>query len=327
MDITIVIPTKNAGNLLDKILTKIESQETSFQYEIICVDSGSTDNTLSIIKRHKNVSLFQISPEEFGHGKTRNFGASCGTGEFIVFLTQDAMPASNTWLDNLVSSVHNNEKCAGAFGIHYAYENCNVFDKRDLQLHFLRFGDKTVYFRLDADNKELYDNDQGYRAYLDFYSDNNSCMRRKVWEKVPYDDVDFAEDQLWAAKILRLGYEKGYCPFAPVYHSHDYLLSTYFFRYYDEFKALYRIQGFCLVNNLITLFPNIIGVVLKDIAFLYKQKNISFKHKVYWTKYSFLKNTYRYLAGWLSVKYCCCPKVVQHWLDKKLSQQLIQRRS
>ena len=44
-------------------------------------------------------------------------------------------------------------------------------------------------------------------------------------------------------------------------------------------------------------------------------------------KYSFLKNTYRYLAGWLSVKYYCCPKVVQHWLDKKLSQQLIQRRS
>ena len=51
MDATIVIPTKNGGTLLDKVLAKIFKQKTKYQYEVICVDSGSTDKTIEMIKR------------------------------------------------------------------------------------------------------------------------------------------------------------------------------------------------------------------------------------------------------------------------------------
>ena len=46
MDASIVIPTKNGGELLDKVLSKIENQKTKYIYETICVDSGSKDNTI-----------------------------------------------------------------------------------------------------------------------------------------------------------------------------------------------------------------------------------------------------------------------------------------
>ena len=87
MDVSIVIPTKNAGDLLDKVLNAVFTQKTDYTYEVICIDSGSSDNTLDVIGRYP-VKLYQIAPSEFGHGKTRNFGASKGTGKFIVFITQ-----------------------------------------------------------------------------------------------------------------------------------------------------------------------------------------------------------------------------------------------
>ena len=51
MDVTIVIPTKNAGRLFEKVLKKVFAQETTYEYEVICVDSGSSDNTIEIIKK------------------------------------------------------------------------------------------------------------------------------------------------------------------------------------------------------------------------------------------------------------------------------------
>ena len=49
MDVTIVIPAKNGGKLFDRVLERVFNQETEYEYEVICVDSGSKDETLSII--------------------------------------------------------------------------------------------------------------------------------------------------------------------------------------------------------------------------------------------------------------------------------------
>lgn len=65
MDVSIVIPTKNAGELFEQVLKKIFEQKTKYEYEVICVDSGSTDNTIDIIKKY-SCKLYQISSEEFG---------------------------------------------------------------------------------------------------------------------------------------------------------------------------------------------------------------------------------------------------------------------
>ena len=83
MDVTIVIPTKNAGRLFEKVLKKVFAQETTYEYEVICVDSGSSDNTIEIIKKFP-CKLYEIPASEFGHGKTRNYGASKGTGELFL---------------------------------------------------------------------------------------------------------------------------------------------------------------------------------------------------------------------------------------------------
>ena len=145
MDVSIVIPTKNGGDRLKEVLEAVFSQKTEYKYEVICVDSGSTDNTLNIIKNFPCI-LYEIKPDEFGHGKTRNYGAAKGTGEYIMFLTQDATPVNNCWIQNMIDAMKLDPDIAGGFGIHYPYPECNVLDKRDLKRHFQNFGsDNTVF--------------------------------------------------------------------------------------------------------------------------------------------------------------------------------------
>ena len=118
MDVSIVIPTKNGGHLFEKVLDAVFKQKTEYEYEVICVDSGSKDGTLDVIRKYP-CRLFQIEPSEFGHGKTRNYGASKGNGTYIIFITQDALPATDTWLQNFIDAMKMDPEIVGGFGIHF----------------------------------------------------------------------------------------------------------------------------------------------------------------------------------------------------------------
>jgi rhamnosyltransferase len=323
MDVTIVIPTKNAGALFGNVLDSIFSQVTTYSYEVVCVDSGSKDKTLDIIAKYP-CKLYKIKASEFGHGKTRNYGASKGTGEFIVFITQDALPATDTWLQNFIDAMKLDDEIAGGFGVHYAYPDCNIFDKRDLPNHFRNFGEDNTLFHLDDDKRELFKTDEGYRQYLCFFSDNNACLRRRIWEKYPYEDVNFAEDQIWMRQMIEKGYKKVYCPFAPVYHSHNFELSTYYKRYFDEFKGLNEVYGFIISNARWKLPLYVLRQTKHDLAYI-RSLPMARKEKWYWLRYSLGRNYCRYFGGYKGGKYASYSPKKQQKLDKKISQQYMQR--
>lgn len=324
MDVSIVIPTKNAGDLLDKVLKAVFEQKTSYSYEVICVDSGSGDHTLEIIRRYP-CRLFQIPASEFGHGKTRNYGAAQGTGTYIVFLTQDALPASDRWLQNFIDAMELDPEIAGGFGIHYPYPDCNLLDVRDLEGHFKGFGETNTIFYLE--DRERYEREESYRHFLAFFSDNNSCLRRSVWEKHPYRDVNFAEDQFWAREIIELGYKKVYCPYAPVYHSHNYKLTTYFARYYDEYKGLYELHQFEIADHWRRLPGMLYRQVRGDCVYIRHLPTLTKKEKIRWAFYSLFRNFDRFWGGYLGGKYHSYSPAKQRFLDRHISQQYRQKRA
>lgn len=323
MDVTIVIPIKNAGNLLDRTLSMVFKQETEYEYEVICVDSGSKDETLDIVKKYP-CKLFEIEATEFGHGKTRNYGASKGSGTYIVFITQDAVPATTSWLQNFIDAMKIDSEVVGGFGIHYPYKDCNIFDKRDLELHFKGFGEKnTIYF---LEDKKRYEREEGYRHLLAFFSDNNSCIRRDIWEQYPYKDVDFAEDQIWARQMIEKGYKKIYCPSAPVYHSHNFKLTTYFRRYYDEYKGLNKLHGFLISTSWFKLPLQVGKHIIVDLRYI-RSLTMPRKEKISWLWYSICRNFCRYYGGYLGGKYYSYSKRKQVRLDRLISQQYMQRKA
>lgn len=320
MDVSIVIPTKNGGPLFKEVLKAVFDQDTSYMYEVICVDSGSNDDTVETIKKY-NCILKEIPKEEFGHGKTRNLGASLGTGKYIVFITQDALPAHNKWLQNFIDAMEEHPEVVGAYGIHYPYPDCNIFDKRDIDLLFKGYGSDNTVYRMES--LQRYKNEEGYRHLLSFYSDNNSCMRRDIWKKYPYDDVNFAEDQIWAKKMIEMGYSKLYCPFAPVYHSHNYPLETYKQRYYDEYKGLYNIHQYIMVDSFPKAIVGAYRYIKGDLKYL-KTLNLKKEDYRYWKMYAIKRGWYRFYAAYLAGRYQFMSDKQKEIMDKKMSQQLRQ---
>ena len=267
--VSVVIPVKNPGRIFRQVLEAALSQKTRFKYEIIIIDSGSTDGTVEYCKKFKKqIKLIQIKPEEFGHGKTRNLGVSKSKGEYVAFLTHDATPCDDCWLQNLINVMDQDKKTAGAFGRHYAYRNASPFLKRDLVNLFDSFASQEKVVSI-VDRKK-YDQDEQLRRRMHFFSDNNSCIRKSVWKKYPYPDVEYAEDQIWAKTVIEAGYKKAYADKAAVYHSHDYGVIHSFRRAFDESYALYSLFGYHVVDSFLKVILLNIHNTIRDIVYFFR---------------------------------------------------------
>src|SRR5690606_6747527 len=150
----------------------------------------------------------------FSHGATRNLAVDAARGETVALLTQDALPVDDWWLGNLVTLLDTYPGAGGVFGRHFARPDASAFIKRDLMLHFDGFADGPIVVTKE-DRTRL-------GSAWHYFSNNNSAIRRSVWKDMPFPDLPFGEDQVWARTILDAGYQKLYANRAAVYHSHEY---------------------------------------------------------------------------------------------------------
>lgn len=88
MLVSIVIPVYNGSLLIERCLNSIFQQQGSFDLEVICVDDGSTDTSVEILKKYpKPVKLIQQSNQ--GPAAARNNGINAATGIYLAFLDAD----------------------------------------------------------------------------------------------------------------------------------------------------------------------------------------------------------------------------------------------
>ena len=246
---TVVIPTKNAMPLFGRVLDAVLAQRTPWRFDVLVIDSGSTDGSDTHAEARPGVRVIRIAPAEFGHGRTRNRAIAATASPFVALLTHDAEPVNDTWLASLVAPFAKDERIAGVFGRHVAWPDADPFTRRDLDDHFRGFLVHPLVVDRETDAAR-YAGDIGWRQFLHFFSDNNACLRRSVWERTPYPDVEFAEDQLWARTIIEQGWRKAYAPDAVVHHSHDYGVFERLQRAFDEARSFKRDFGYDLSPNM-----------------------------------------------------------------------------
>ena len=112
VNVAVVIPTLNAGQEFELLLAMLTRQKGFKQVEIVIVDSGSTDMTLELAEEY-NATLVCIKPEEFSHSYARNLGAEkASSADYLLIMTQDALPASDYWLYELYASCERNNFAA-----------------------------------------------------------------------------------------------------------------------------------------------------------------------------------------------------------------------
>ncbi|MGJ7514108.1 glycosyltransferase family 2 protein [Pseudomonas baetica] len=263
--VSVVIPTKNGGNRFRSVLNAVLEQQTEWSFEVIVIDSGSSDETLPIAQENSAVRIIKLEPADFQHGRTRNAAIQSAKGEYIAMITQDAQPVANTWLRTLVAEIEADEQIAGVFGRHVAYDDASIFTREELVQHFAGFESQSVAQLTDP---ERYRRDASYQQFLYFFSDNNALIRRSVWESYPYPEVDFSEDQAWARIIIEAGFKKAYSRDAAVYHSHNYGLWERFQRSFDESMALDDLFHYDQPKGFIVLLRNWLGLTLRDLQLL-----------------------------------------------------------
>ncbi|MCF7815280.1 MAG: glycosyltransferase [Candidatus Cloacimonetes bacterium] len=215
-DATIFIPTKNAGPEFRIVLKKICDQQEK-NIEIIILDSGSTDETLEIARSFP-VKLHEIKPVEFGHGKTRNLALEYAKADFIVFLSQDAIPFDEFWLSCLLRNFDDLE-VVGVFSRQIPRQN-----SKEVQRFFYQY-----YFP----NKKIIRPQSEFNSSQNrFFSNVSSCIRKDVLQKYPFDETILtSEDQDWAMRVIQLGFKTFYEPDSLVIHSHDHNLKQALFSF------------------------------------------------------------------------------------------------
>lgn len=237
---TVAVLTYNGETYLEQILSAVEGQAIDGEVDILVIDSGSTDGTLGIVARHPAVRLHQIPNSEFGHGKTRNLAARLARGEFIAYLTHDAIPATDGWLRELLAPLRDTAADIKAvMGKQIPRPGCFPLLKYEIEGVFAGFGPDfgTTVFSDDGTAKE-----QGLIDALSFYSDVNSATRTAfLRDEIPYRDVRYSEDMMFGQDIIEAGYKKAYAPRGAVIHSNDLTLDEYGKRMFDETVALRQI--------------------------------------------------------------------------------------
>ena len=105
MKYSIIIPTFNNLNFSFQCIQSVLLYTKNF--ELILVDNGSTDGSInyfsSLEKSHDNIHLIAL-PENLGYGPACNKGFEISTGDYIVFLNNDAIVTPD-WADQLISAI------------------------------------------------------------------------------------------------------------------------------------------------------------------------------------------------------------------------------
>ena len=219
MNCSIVIRAYNEEKHIGRLLEGLR-QQTLKDVEIILVDSGSTDQTVSIAEAF-GARIVHIPSAEFTFGRSLNFGLRKATRELIVIASAHVYPVYPDWLETLLRPFED-EKVA----LTYGKQRGPVTAK---------YSEQQIYHQWypDASNPS---------QTTAFCNNANAAIRKSLWEQNQYDEtLTGLEDLAWAKWTQEHDYKIAYVAEAEIIHIHNETPRGVFNRYRREAMALRRI--------------------------------------------------------------------------------------
>jgi GT2 family glycosyltransferase len=217
--VSVIIPTKNAGKDFDFTLEKIRNQKGLRELEIIVVDSGSQEETTEIALKH-GAKIVSIRPEDFSHSKARNLGAKKAKGEYLVFMTQDAIPVGEYLFYTMIKVMGSENNIAAV--------TCRQIPRSDAD-SFACFILWNHYRALELDKDKILYGGKDFEK-LPYLEKRKRCqldsvcfmIKKDVFEKFRFnEDLDYAEDLELGLRLIKNGYKIAFLASSAVIHSHN----------------------------------------------------------------------------------------------------------
>ena len=189
--VSVIMPVYNAASFLNRSIESIHNQSLS-DIEIVCVDDGSSDNSLEILKdlqkKHFNIKI--ISQENSGPGIARNTGMQNATGEYIAFLDSDDIFLDDAALEKMYEIGKRYDSNLVGANLRRINQDYTLDDYYDF------INSRFAYF-----TKEDILNPEDYGIPFAFYK--NIFKREFIEEnKIDFPDLRFGEDPVFMVKVL-----------------------------------------------------------------------------------------------------------------------------
>lgn len=234
MKISLIIRCFNEEKHIGRLLAGVMEQ-TVKNVEIIVVDSGSTDATVSIASNFPT-KIITLRPQDFSFGHALNLGCEAATGDILLFASAHVYPVYNDWLE-LMLKPFEDERVGLVYG---QQRGCELNKYSEHQIFAKWFPEESTMNQLHP-----------------FCNNANCAIRRNLWLEQPYDEtLTGLEDLDWAKKIQAKGHRIAYQAGATIIHVHEEKWKNVFNRYRREAIALRLIQKHETFNFLtfLTLF-------------------------------------------------------------------------
>ena len=265
--VSVIIRTYNEEKSIRACLQRVFSQKFDGDFEVIIVDSYSTDKTIQIARQF-DTKIFYLP---FSSGRSINYGINKSTGGHVIILSAHAIPVDDNWMSNLTRNF-DDQKVAGIYGRQIPRPDCNPMDARDLA--------------------SLFGGERKIQTGDPFFSNANSAIRRAIWNQIPFDDrAKATEDRLWAQRVLDRGYVIVYEPSAAVMHSHNETLRQAYRRRLREVRQGCKVGP--MTKGKLQLKASILSLshrVFLDWAFIIKKR--------YSAKWLLIGPLRRFVQGW-----------------------------
>jgi len=219
MTCSLIIRAYNEEKHIRRLLEGIK-QQTVKNVEIILVDSGSTDSTVSIAESF-GAKIVKIPSNEFTFGRSLNYGIKEAKNEFIVIASAHVYPVYPDWLETLLNPFQD-EKVALTYGKQRAPD-------------FAKFSEQQIFHQWYPDESNL-------NQFTAFCNNANASIRKSLWEHHHYDEtLTGLEDLEWSKWAKEKGYKIAYVAEAEIVHVHNETPSGVYNRYRREAMALRKI--------------------------------------------------------------------------------------
>ena len=218
----VLIPVYHPGKELEQLLSLLEAQDYPVN-RIILMNTEEACFPAEILKDHPKAEVHHVTRAEFDHGGTRDQGIRMSDADVVICMTQDAMPADETLIEELVKPFDDPEVWA-AYARQLPNEDCREVEKYTRSFNYPE--QSMVKTKEDLD-----------RLGIKTFFCSNVCA---AWRREKYLELGgfvkhtiFNEDMILAGTMIKQGGKIAYCAKAKVIHSHNYSAFQQFHRNFD----------------------------------------------------------------------------------------------